>query len=99
MSTLYPTRLATGLPRQRVRTGTATLWRVRGGRELWGESIVPAKLESTDVASGSDPTQRHRQRLARTIASRFEHWLAVRHDQCKQLDLGPLLMCTQQSGD
>ena len=54
--------------------GTLNSWYLQLVME---ESIVPTTPESIDVASGSDPTQRHRQWLVRTIASRFEHWLAV----------------------
>ena len=61
-----------------------TLWYSQSGTLGWWylapfmeESIVTTTPESNDVASGSDPTQRHRQWLVRTIASRFEHWLAV----------------------
>ena len=55
-------------------SGTLGCWYLQPVME---ESIVPTTPESIDVASGSDPTQRHRQWLVRTIASRFEHWLAV----------------------
>ena len=55
-------------------SGTLGCWYLQLFME---ESIVTTTPESNDVASGSDPTQRHRQWLVRTIASRFEHWLAV----------------------
>ena len=55
-------------------SGTLGCWYLQLFME---ESIVTTTPESIDVASGSDPTQRHRQWLVRTIASRFEHWLAV----------------------